>query len=303
MSLSHSIVPEIRQLETLRNSSLVLYVGKVDFDSVPILYEYLRTIDHVPRLDLLLCTEGGTINAARRLALLLHEHTQNLSILIPYTARSAGTLMSLAAHELVLAPLAEFSPIDPHNQSVQKASLATTPSIISAKDIRAFRDVAENWFGLKENDYRFQIFELLNQRIFPTSLSAFYHHDLQVRQIGQELLRYQLADTDESTLQRIVDYLVNGYYEHNYSITRQEAKQLGLRVKYASAEEETLMWRILKISQQYLEIDTSKDLQVNGLILGSQFTAVHEISWNSLPRASSTDEMATMIENTRWKIL
>jgi Serine dehydrogenase proteinase len=226
----------VPELGTVRNSHALAYHGMIDANISAEFYEQLREIGPVPRLDLVLATNGGLASAARRLALLLHDYTEKLTILVPHRARSAGTLLCLAAHELVLGPLAELGPLDPRMESKGQ------PAVMSAEDIRAFRGIAEDWFGVTRPEDRLQVLALLAQKVFPGTLGAFYRADRLVRQIAAELLRHQLPDYDGD----LVDRLVGGYYSHDHAITRAQARDLGLRVTYPAAEEEALLWHIVQ---------------------------------------------------------
>ncbi len=224
------------ELGSARGSHALAYYGMLDANVSAEFYELLRAVGRVPRLDLVLASNGGAASAARRLGLLLHDYTDRLTILVPHRARSAGTLLCLAAHELVLGPLAELGPLDPRMESQGQ------PAVMSAEDIRAFRGIAEEWFGVTRPEDRLQVLALLAHKVFPGTLGAFYRADRLVRETAAELLRFQLPDHDGS----VVDRLVGGYYAHDHAITRVQARDLGLRVTYPGAEEEALLWDIVQ---------------------------------------------------------
>ncbi len=278
------ILPQLAELQALRGKPVVVYSSTINNDTVRILYECLRQMGPTQRLDLVLSTAGGVVTIARRLALLLHEFTQCLTILVPYQARSAGTLLCLSANELVLGPMSELSPIDAHIGSA-KAPLPDVPSMISAEDIRAFQQMAEDWFGVNREKDRLQVLALIAQRIFPTSLSSFYRSDRLVRQAAHELLRYQLSDTEDSVRQRIVDQLVGGYNAHDHVITRIDAQTLGLRVRFTSLQEEILLWDLSKmIQQQFLAYHGQSDEEgITGLIMSADFCARQVQRWVDAP--------------------
>lgn len=63
-------------------------------------------------LDLWLESPGGDAHAAYKLALLLRAHASRLRVVIPDYAKSAATLLTLAADEIYVAPVAELGPLD-----------------------------------------------------------------------------------------------------------------------------------------------------------------------------------------------
>jgi hypothetical protein len=264
-------IEQLSDLAALHGSHAVVYHGMIDHEAPRVLYEHLRHLGRVPRLDLVIATNGGTATAARRLALLLHEYTDRLTVLVPHRARSAGTLLCLGAHELVLGPLAELSPLDPQIGSAA-GPRPGEPAAISAEDVRAFRDMSEQWFGVVRDEDRLSLFGLLAQRVFPGSLGAFYRADRLIRDLAHELLAYQLPDIDAAGRDLIADRLVAGFHAHDYAITRAQAKDLGLRVRYADAQEEALLWTILRQCDTQLEVE-SDDRRVVTLMAGKDFFA------------------------------
>jgi hypothetical protein len=274
------ILSHLIEMQETRGNPLIFWSSSINEDAVCTLYECLRRIGPTRRLDLVLSTTGGVITVARRLALLLHEFTQHLTILVPYQARSAGTLLCLGANELVLGPMAEFGPIDAHIRSAN-ASVHDMPGMISAEDIRAFRQMAEDWFGVTREKDRLQVLALVAQRVFPPSLSSFYRAEHLTSQVAHELLHYQLGDTEESVRQRIVNQLVSGYSAHDYIITRTDAQSLGLQVSFASPQEETLLWNLFKASkQEFLNLpDQFGNDGAIGLIMSADFCALQMQRW------------------------
>lgn len=302
-NLNSFAINELAELEALRENPVIVFHATTEYPSLRTLYECLRRIKSVECLDLVLITRGGEVNAARRIALLLHEYTQHLTILVPYYARSAGTLLCLGAHQLIMGPMAELSPIDGQIGSSVETS-PDIPQMISAEDIRAFRQIAEEWFGIKREEDRLQVFALLSQRIFPPSLASFYRSDRLIRQLAGELLTYQLPKVEEHTRQQIVDQLVSGYFDHGYTITRTEAQSLGLQVTFASPEIEELIWRIQEICRQRIDKVFNHTEQVTDLIISRNFLAQHIVCIPGIGESNeATLSIPTIGTHERWEIL
>jgi hypothetical protein len=278
--MKSALLSQLQELQALRGNPLIVYSSTINGDSVDRLYECLRQMGTTPHLDLVLSTTGGVVTVARRLALLLHEYTQHLTILVPYYARSAGTLLCLSANELVMGQMAELGPIDAH-MSPSAAPPSDAPPTISAEDIRTFRLMAEDWFGVKRKKDRLQVLALVAQRVFPTSLSSFYRSERLTRLAAQELLRYQLPDAEESVHKRIVDQLVGGYDAHDHIITRNEARTLGLQVRFASDSEEALMWNMVKTRRKFSDPRLQAgDERLIGLVMSAHYCARQVQTWH-----------------------
>ena len=216
---------QMQELEAKRGHPVIVCTSSLQKDLLPVLYACLQAQQRVPQLDLVLMTEGGAVNVARRIALLLREYTNSLNILIPYKARSAGTLLALNADQLVMGRMAELSPLDP--QIVPETVVAGGPGKISAEEVRTFRLMAQDWFDVQDKKDGVQLLSLLTSHIFPTTLSSFYRSEQLMHCLAQEVLACRLLDEDKEKNQHIVDRLINGYYAHDYAITRREAQQLG----------------------------------------------------------------------------
>ena len=247
-----------------RGDPVLVYCGLIDHDAASRVYEVLRGAGRLPRLDLVLITRGGVASAAWRLALLIHEFTDHLTVLVPHRAWSAGTLVCLSAHELVFGPMAELSPLDPQIGAAGD-NAAAGPSTVSAEDIRAFRDVAGEWFGADDPATRAQTLSLLSQRVSPLSLGAFLRADRFVRQVADDLLAPHIPDAGDRG--RLVERLVSGYHSHSHAITRRQARALGLRVTDADADEESLLWDIAQWCQaeMYRDDEVSSRVWAEGM--------------------------------------
>lgn len=227
----------LRALELARDSrAIVLAASHLDMELLPALYEVCQGIGRVPRLDVVLHGRGGIVNAARRIALVLRQHARHLSFIVPFHCESAATLLALGADEIIAGDLALFSPIDPQLDGAEGGAL-------SSLDIKRFGDMARQWFGVDASEARQQSLALLCGSIFPPSLTAFYRTTLELAQIGEELLAWQLPDATQEARRAIVEQLVNGYHSHNYALTREELAGLGLTMA-RDAQAERLGWLI-----------------------------------------------------------
>jgi hypothetical protein len=290
-------IPAIESLERLRDSRCVVYCANENskrslaLNDAAVFYECLRDLGRIKRLDLILNVGGGLMDAARRIALLLWEYTDELNILVPFEARSAGTLLCLSANELILGPMAEFSPLDPIIR-VGKESLADSQGV-SSEDIRAFRTLAETWFELRSEEKRMQVFALLCQRFSPTTLSSFFRAEQGVRKIGQELLRRSQPASTPAERAKILDQLITGHAEHHQTLTRADIKQLGLKARDASDDEERLLWKILQSTQTYMKTGSDGLFQRVGAVLFSRRFTAHHVTRLSPATEPQTKSLAT----------
>jgi len=86
----------------------------------------LRAIRLTPAdqaIDLILHTPGGLVLAAEQIARALVERKGRVTVLVPHYAMSGGTLIALAADEVVMDPNAVLGPVDPQIDGLPAASI------------------------------------------------------------------------------------------------------------------------------------------------------------------------------------
>jgi len=91
-------------------------------DSEEVLRAIHMTDKEVP-IDLILHTPGGLVLAALQIAEAVKKHKGKVTVFVPHYAMSGGTLISLAAREIVLSELAILCPVDPQLGTYLAASV------------------------------------------------------------------------------------------------------------------------------------------------------------------------------------
>src|SRR3979490_2211599 len=74
-------------------------------------------------IDLIIHTPGGLVLAAGQIAHALRRHRAKVTVFVPHYAMSGGTLISLAANEIVMDANAVLGPLDPQLNEHPAASL------------------------------------------------------------------------------------------------------------------------------------------------------------------------------------
>jgi ClpP class serine protease len=86
----------------------------------------LRAIHDTPQgraIEIILHTPGGLVIAAQQIASALADHDGHVTAVVPHYAMSGGTLIALAADEMVIDPHAALGPVDPQLGQYPAASL------------------------------------------------------------------------------------------------------------------------------------------------------------------------------------
>ncbi len=262
----------IKKIEKKRGSKVITYItsdrqgpvnARVAMDVVPLISEQLRKIGKTDKIDLFLYTAGGDTMVPWRLVSMIREYCDTFSVLVPYKAHSAGTMIALGADEIVMSDLSEISPIDPSTSNVFNPSDPENPQNkipISVEDVIAYFDLAKNKFGIKNDEDLTKIFNKFmesNPQIHPLALGNVNRTHNLIRLLAKRLLKSHKGPMKEDQIEKIVEAFTEKLYSHMYFIGRKEAKEeLGVKtVVDADAELSDLM------SELYSEYATEMELQ------------------------------------------
>jgi ClpP class serine protease len=98
-------------------------VRYIDIDDAE---DVLRAIHDTPPgrpIEIILHTPGGMVIAARQIAAALSDHDGPVTAVVPHYAMSGGTLIALAADEILVESHAALGPVDPQLGQYPAASL------------------------------------------------------------------------------------------------------------------------------------------------------------------------------------
>ena len=117
----------LRQFERIRGSRAIMLIHRqetlsllgfplaryIDIqDSEDILRAIKLTDPSIP-IDLVVHTPGGLVLAVEQIAYALCKHPAKVTVFVPHYAMSGGTMMALAADEIVMDENAVMGPVDP----------------------------------------------------------------------------------------------------------------------------------------------------------------------------------------------
>lgn len=205
---------KIAQLEKQRNSRVILLVHRqetmrllgfplvryIDInDSEDLLRAIQMTDDDVP-LDIVLHTPGGLVLAALQIARAINEHKAKVTVFVPHYAMSGGTLIALAADEIVMSKHAVLGPIDPQVGQQPAASLI---SVVEQKPI-------------SEIDDQTLVMADVGRKAI-----------IQLKQSASDILTRRLPAEKANAL---AEKLATGTWTHDYPLFAAIAKELGLPV-------------------------------------------------------------------------
>lgn len=256
----------IQAIQDLRGSKVIAYVTgdrenvstRVAPDIIRVFYHHLEELGPQPKIDLYLYTRGGDVLTPWRLVNLLREYTEDLAVLIPFRAYSAGTLIVLGANEIVMGKMGELGPIDPSVANAFNPDDPFNPRAkipVSVEDVSSYLLLAREMAGLKSRQEIGDVFRFLSERVHPLALGNVHRNYLLIRSLARRLLLLHLDHGQEERINDIINNLTEKLYAHNHMISRREAKNdIGLDVTIPDHDLEVLLWRLWEIYEKDLQL-------------------------------------------------
>jgi ClpP class serine protease len=172
----------------------------IDIDDSEEVIRAIHMTDPDMPLDLVLHTPGGLVLAAYQIAHAIRLHKGRITVFVPHYAMSGGTLIALAADEIVMEEHAVLGPVDPQLGEYPAASL------VKLAESKPISDIDDKSWLLAD----------IGRKAIE-----------QIRAQAKSLLDGKYAPEKAEALARI---LTEGRWTHDYPITYEEAVNLGLHV-------------------------------------------------------------------------
>jgi hypothetical protein len=214
-------------------------------------------------LDMIVAGPGGRSEAAYLLARELRRRFARLTAYVPFEAKSAATLLCLAADELVLGDLGELGPLDQQYEEKQQADYPqSTSRLLPGVALRQLQEGATTLYdtlvghiaketGLRPLEAGSKAAELIGvlyaplyQQLDPTRLATCVRGLAVGKAYAERVLRrYRPALWAESG-PKILDRLVQDYPTHGFVLDREELDELGLPTRVPDDTEADLLDRL-----------------------------------------------------------
>jgi len=223
----------LRELEVKRHSRVIALIHRqetlallgfplaryIDItDSEDILRAIKLTDSEIP-IDLVLHTPGGLVLAAEQIAYALCRHHSKVTVFVPHYAMSGGTLIAMAADEIVMDDNAVLGPVDPQ---LGQSPAASVLRVLEQKDINEIDDQT-----------------LIMADIARKAISQVQATIRKVLESGRGMPAKQAK--------QLAQALSSGKWTHDYPITVDEARELGLTISTDMPEE---VYRLMSLYPQ-----------------------------------------------------
>jgi ClpP class serine protease len=194
------IIALIHRQETMSilGIPIIRYINIEDSEAV---LRAIRLTDPKMPIDIILHTPGGLVLAAEQISLALLRHQAKVTVFIPHYAMSGGTMVSLAADEIIMDENAVLGPVDPQIGQYPAVSIL---NVLKDKDKNKIDDETMIQADIARKAIR------------------------QVRAFVKKLLFENNCSKQKA--EKLAQILTEGRWTHDYPITFEEAKKLGLCV-------------------------------------------------------------------------
>jgi ClpP class serine protease len=174
--------------------------GSISIDDSEAVLRAIRLTPPEQPIDIILHTPGGLVLAAEQIAKALVERKGKVTVFVPHYAMSGGTLIALAADEIVMDANAVLGPVDPQLGDMPAAS------IIKVVETKGPQHVGDEFLMLADMAQKARV-----------QVASF---------VAQVLMKHM---PEKQSLQ-VATILTEGRWTHDFPITVQAARQLGLKV-------------------------------------------------------------------------
>ena len=204
-----TVITLIHRQETisLLGVPLMRHIDLDDSESV------LRAIRETPPgqpIEIILHTPGGLVLAASQIAQALADHDGKITAVVPHYAMSGGTLIALAADEIVVDLHSALGPIDPQLGQWPAASVVAVANQPGDHD--------DNTLILADIGRK------------------------ALRQVEELAARLLSRHLEQKRAEEIAQLLATGVWTHDHPLLARDAEQLGLPIRIGvPAEERALM--------------------------------------------------------------
>jgi ClpP class serine protease len=225
----------IHQLEQRRGSRVITLIHRqeavsflgiplsryIDIDDAEAVLRAIRLTPQEMPIDIIVHTPGGLVLAAEQIASALVRHRGKVTVFVPHYAMSGGTLIALAADEIVMDENAVLGPVDPQIGQYPAASV-----------LRVVREKP--------------VAEIDDQTLILADIG-----EKAMRQVNATVRHILMANgRSEEEAQRVAEVLTCGQWTHDYPLDVEEARHLGLPVTVGVPDE---VYQLMELYPQAMQ--------------------------------------------------
>ncbi|HEY4280358.1 MAG TPA: hypothetical protein VGM91_19205 [Conexibacter sp.] len=201
----------------------------ISANDIPPFVDILHDVAQGSDLDLLLHTPGGDVDQAERIVFLCRKRVGAgaFRVVVPDSAKSAGTLIAIAADSIVMGDPSELGPIDP------QVTITTANGESMTRPAQSFLDGLREIVDAAENELSAAYFPLLD-KLDPALIDFCRKALMRSERFAEKFLaKHMLKDEPPEKAKQVAHALndVEKHLSHGAVIDAEDAIRTGLRVE------------------------------------------------------------------------
>ena len=254
----------IRQIEGLTGRTLIVYVADpsnpnaaISGHDIPPFADLLQDLNDDTNLDLLIHSGGGDIDAAERIVHMCRERSATFRVIVPSSAKSAATMIAIAADSIVMGYVSELGPIDPQVYvTTPRGETMWRPAQSFLDGLDAIKEEA------KGGEISPAYFPLLD-KLDPALIDYCRKSIDRAKAFAERWLKKGMCAAEPAKAGEIASRLCDAtrYLSHGAMIDAEEADEMGLKVEYLQPHSDLWqrIWRLYDLYEMAVrELPASK---------------------------------------------
>lgn len=210
---------------------------------IPVIEQIDKIPNDIKEIDFLIISNGGDPITALRIMSLLRERFERITVLVPYVAYSAATILALGADEIVMHPYSNLGPVDPQLSISHNNEKGIQENLqFSSEDLSNYIDFIKDDVGITDQEHLVQAIAPMLKDFGALPIGTAKRSQQLSLTLSEKMLSLHIKDSAKAT--SIAKTLISSYYHHGYAVGRKEAEGIGLPICIPDEELEVLMWNV-----------------------------------------------------------
>lgn len=170
----------------------------------------------VKNLYLLLNSFGGGVTSSYKIAKIIRDNFEEITVFVPHIAASGATLIALSGNKLIMGEMSHLTPID--LQMERDGKFYSVNAMI-----RSFGNLNGLFETTSEEDAPYP-WKAIANKLDPVELQEWIDASNLMEKYAKDILNRNKTLQEQSDI--IISRLSKGYPTHTYAITVEEAKEI-----------------------------------------------------------------------------
>ncbi len=256
------------EFSTVRKRPMITYVTSIrpnlsvnmSSDSIT---KIIDIIGHIPSevkdIDFMIISNGGDPITSLRIISILRERFEHITVIVPYVAYSAATILALGADDIMMHPFSNLGPVDPQ-LTIAKTNMIGQNSDLhfSSEDIRNYIEFLKEDIGITDQAHLAAALSNLTAEVGAIPIGNAKRSQQLSLSLSKRMLETHLSDVTSAS--NIAQKLNSSFYHHGYAVSRKEAQEIGLNITIPTKSEEKIIWSIWQDYSNEMKADKEFNL-------------------------------------------